>query len=331
MNPDISVIGDLRSWWVNEGDRNLGAEVHEVETSFISVIDPYARADVFISIHNEGAAPGHPLDDEHEGGFAFELEEAYLTTLSLPFKLQAKAGKFRNTFGKINRIHPHQLPFIDLPAPYVNFFGPEGLNDQGASVSWLLPNRKFYQELNVEFTMGPDNPSFSTSQSNKYLYTGHLKNFWDLTENATFELGFSGVAGPNDLDRTTVIGGVNMTYVWKPLRLNAYKSFRLQLEALISDRNLPSGASVTATALYAGVMYQLSRRWHVIGRFDYADLPDDGTWNQTGFSGFLGWYATEFQKIEFGLKTVDGPKLERTYSVLARLVFVIGTHGAHEY
>lgn len=320
LNPDISLIGDLRTWWQSEGDRNVDMEVHEVETALRSVVDPYARADVYLSM-------GH-----NNGEFAFEVEEAYVTSLALPYRLQARAGKFRSTFGRINRIHPHALPFLDVPAVYANFLGEEGLNDQGISLSWLLPNSSFFQELTVEATRGPaDNESFAISEGNRLLYTGHLKNFWDLTENATFELGLSGVIGPNDFDETTTLGGVDLTYKWKPLRQNTYRSLTLQAEGIVSDRSLPDGSSITSSGFYALVMYQLSQRWHGVLRYDFSDRPDDNAWNETGLAGFLGWYATEFQKIEFGLKTATGDHFDRTYQALARLVFVIGSHGAHQY
>ena len=77
--------------------------------------------------------------------------------------------------------------------------------------------------------------------------------------------------------------------------------------------------------------YQLTRRSFLVGRFDHADLPDDASWDENAVSTTLGWYLTEFQKLELGLKTSWGPEIDQTYQALVRLVFVIGTHGAHEY
>ena len=318
-NPDISVIGDARAWYISEGPRNVDAEVHEVEIAFRSVVDPFARADIYVAIAHEN------------GAFEFELEEAFLTTLSLPFLLQLRAGKFRSTLGKINRIHPHALPFIDTPAVYANFFGEEGLNDQGASLSWLVPNPSFFQELTVEVTRGPgESESFAFNEGNKLLYTGHLKNFWDLSDDATLELGLSGIAGPNEDDRTSWLGGVDVTYKWKPLQFNAYRSLTLQAEAFVSRKETDE-AAISAWGMYALANYQLARRWFLVGRFDHADLPDDAAWNENAVSTTLGWYLTEFQKLELGLKTSWGPAFDQTYQALVRLVFVIGTHGAHEY
>jgi len=318
-NPDISVIGDARAWYISEGPRNVDAEMHEVEIAFRSVVDPFARADVYVAIAHE------------DGAFEFELEEAFLTTLSLPFLLQLRVGKFRSTLGKINRIHPHALPFIDTPAVYANFFGEEGLNDQGASLSWLVPNPSFFQELIVEVTRGPgESESFAFNEGNKLLYTGHLKNFWDLSEDATLELGLSGIAGPNEDDRTSWLGGVDVTYKWKPLQFNTYRSLTLQAEAFVSRKETDE-AAITAWGMYALLNYQLTRRSFLVGRFDHADLPDDASWNENAVSTTLGWYLTEFQKLELGLKTSWGPEMDQTYQALVRLVFVIGTHGAHEY
>ncbi len=140
-------------------ERNFNAGINEAELSFQSVVDPYARADFFFTVGK----------DTDTGKFSLDLEEGYITTLSLPAHLQLKAGKFKSAMGRINPVHPHALPFISLPNAYENYFG-EGINDEGVSLSWLIPNSLFYQELVVQLTDGPiDNPSFSRSVGNTYL------------------------------------------------------------------------------------------------------------------------------------------------------------------
>ncbi|HET6569502.1 MAG TPA: hypothetical protein VFG50_16155 [Rhodothermales bacterium] len=319
-NPRISVIGDLRAWYTSEGERNVDAELHEAELSFQSVVDPYARADVFVAA------------DHGPGGFHFDLEEAYLTTLSLPHQLQLKGGKFRSTVGKINRIHPHALPFIDMPLVYLNYFGEEGLNDEGIELSWLVPNPAFFQEFTFEISRGPgEGESFVYSGDNRLLYTSHLRNFWDLTPNSTLEVGLTGIAGPNPNDRSTLMGGLDVTYKWKPVQFNTYHSLTLQSEAFLSDAGQIPGASTTTFGMYALATYQLARRWFLTGRFDQSDVPDDASWNEYGASATLGWHLTEFQKIELGGRTLWGDGIDRSSQALARVIFVIGAHGAHEY
>src|SRR5690606_27420537 len=54
----------------------------------------------------------------HLQKFAFEIEEAYISTRSLPFSLQAKAGRFFSSFGRLNSVHHHYWHFADQPIVY---------------------------------------------------------------------------------------------------------------------------------------------------------------------------------------------------------------------
>ena len=322
-NPNMSVIGDFRALYQSPARRHVDAEFKEAEIALQSVVDPYARAEFFLSIAR----------DPTTGKFGIDLEEGYLTTMDLPANLQLKAGKFRSTFGKINNIHPHALPFIDVPNVYANYLGEEGLNDEGLSLSWLVPNPlEFYQELTFEATRGPtESPSFALSPVDRFLYLGHLKNFWDLTDNATLELGVSGVAGPNDAGFSTVLGGVDLTYKWKPLQFNTYQSIVLQAEALWSDRKVTQNKKVKSWGMYGLATYQLSKRWFLTGRFDYSNKPGSALFVERAYSGTLGWFATEFQKVELEFKTTSSNAFNNIYQLVLRSVFVIGAHGAHAY
>jgi hypothetical protein len=327
-NPDISVIGDFRGSYQSNATRNFDAELHETEISLQSVVDPYARADFFISLSRNPEA----------GEFGAEVEEGYLTTLSLPAHLQLKAGKFKQSFGKINSLHPHALSFVDMPNPFVKFFGEEGLNDEGLQLSWLLPNHSFFQELTVEVTDGPrENPSFVRSSINHFVTLAHLKNFWDLSDNATLEFGLSGVSGENFTGNTTNIGGIDLTYKWKPVRMNTYKSFTFQNEFYLSNMHFDD-AAVNSIGWYSLINVQVAKRWFVTGRYDYTNAPASAQYVEQAASATLGWYATEFQKIElegkatFANQLVEENNFEKNFAqAFLRWIFVIGTHGAHQY
>src|SRR5690348_4285520 len=81
FNPDIGVIGDFRGEYISVGNRNLDAYLKETEISLQSVVDPYVRADFFVSLSR------NPQTRE----YGAEVEEGYLTTLSLPARLQLRA------------------------------------------------------------------------------------------------------------------------------------------------------------------------------------------------------------------------------------------------
>ena len=319
-NPDIGLVGDFQAAYDSRGKRNVDAYLNETEMSVQSVVDPYIRADFFISFSRDAIT----------GKYGVNVEEGYLTTLALPFGLQLKAGKFKEAVGKVNPVHAHALPFIDLPNAFVNYFG-DGLNDEGASLSWLLPNKKFYQELTVQATSGMnESPTFKRGENNRFIYLGHLKNFFSLTDNATLELGLTGITGPNDSSAITNMGAFDLTYKWKPVKLNTYHSLAWQNEFFYNNAKYAVGAH-NSYGLYSMLEYQVAKRWFVTGRYDYAQKPYDNRIVEQAYSVTAGWLATEFQKIEFEIKNTN-VNVQSSYSqAWLRWIFVLGAHGAHQY
>lgn len=117
FNPDIAVIGDvLGASGPNAVSPDPALALHESEVSFQAVVDPYARADFFLSFGEEGV----------------NIEEGFLTLTSLPGGLLTKVGKMRAAFGKVNGLHNHMLPWADRPLVVTNLLGGEdGINDAG--------------------------------------------------------------------------------------------------------------------------------------------------------------------------------------------------------
>ena len=322
FNPDIGVIGDFRGSYISKGQKNFDLYLNETEVSLQAAVDPYARADFFLSFSR----------DPETGKYGVEVEEGYLTTLSLPARLQLKVGKFRNAVGRLNTVHPHALPFIDMPNAYVNFFGEEGLNDEGVSVSWLLPTKAFYQELLFQVTSGySESPAFTRSEGNRLLYVSHLKNFFTLNDDNTLELGLTGISGPNDSARVSNMAAVDLTYKWKPVKLNTYHSLTWQSEFYFNHANLMDNYSMNSFGMYSFIQYQLAKRWFLTGRYDYGQKPYNKNLKENAFSLTAGWYATEFSKLEFETKTTDDNIDKRYYQAWLRWIFVIGAHGAHQY
>ncbi|MEO8149988.1 MAG: hypothetical protein ABI723_20280 [Bacteroidia bacterium] len=320
-NPNMSVIGDFRTNYISNKDRHFDANLNETEFSFQATVDPYAKADFFYSVGR----------DAETGKFSGEIEEGYITTLSLPAHLQLKAGKFKSDVGRINPVHAHALPFVDMPNAYTNYFG-DGLNDEGFSLSWLVPNGVFYQELTGEITSGPrESPSFEHSAKDQYLSLLHLKNFWDLNRNTTLEFGVTGINGENDSTFTTNMLTGDLTIKWKPLQMNTYKSITWQSELYYSNGKQNVNTTVNSIGFYTFLNAQIARRWFACARYDYSNLPYNNDYMQQAYSLTFGWYATEFQKLEFEGKTTASNIENRNYEVMFRWIFVIGSHGAHMY
>ncbi|MDP9230734.1 MAG: hypothetical protein M3O67_08690, partial [Bacteroidota bacterium] len=49
FNPDMGVIGDFQGSYISRGKKNFDAYLNETEVSLQAAVDPYIRADFFIS------------------------------------------------------------------------------------------------------------------------------------------------------------------------------------------------------------------------------------------------------------------------------------------
>jgi hypothetical protein len=323
-NPDISAIGDFRSSYTSVGPRKVDIYMNELELQVSSVVDPYARANFIYTFGK----------DLTTGEITPNLEIATLTSVSLPYQLQLMLGKFKPTFGKVNIVHPHAFSFIDFPKVNANFFDPEGMYLEGASLSWLVPNPyDFFQELTLEVgRIGSEpNASLVRGDNSQLSYVGHLKNFFDLTQNSTLEFGLSGLHGPNRFNYSTSIGGLDLTYKWKPVQYNVLQSFSWQSEILFSSMRLSDANVIERRGAYSLAEYQFAQRWFVGARYDYSEYPDDATRRDIAGSALLRFQPTEFQVLALEYQYTDRNYDRNTNKIIFRIIFGIGTHAAHQY
>ena len=324
LNPDISAIGDFRSSYTSLEKRSLELYLNELEIQLASIVDPYARAEFVMSFGKDLRTGDHDI----------ELEVATLTSLSLPNNLQITLGKFKPQFGKVNILHPHYFSYIDFPRMVTNFFESEGMFMEGISASWLVPNPyDFYQELIVEVGRASSeaNAAVVPGGDNRLLYIGRLKSFFDLTENATLELGFSGLTGPNRFNFSTNIAGIDLTYKWKPLQFNTYKSFTWQSEVLLSGFKLTDSDVIRSYGGYSYTEYQFEKRWFMGLRYDHSGFPDIEKLNEQSGTLLFRFQPTEFQILALQYQYVVRNYDENFSHIALRFIFGIGKHGAHTY
>ena len=166
FNPAIAVIGNfLASVGHNPVQPSPAFQVEESEVSLQAVVDPYARADIFLSFSNTGV----------------EVEEAYATFLTLPWQMQAKGGKFKMQFGKVNTMHLHTLPWVDEPLPIDNILlSPDTWAGEGISLSKVieLPGDTF-SELYFQVVDGSSEPLFAAPSKGDISYDGQYRAFRD--------------------------------------------------------------------------------------------------------------------------------------------------------
>jgi hypothetical protein len=348
--------------------------LREVELSLGARLGPHVRFDGFFGAHRHSHAHHHHAahdahehegeeheseaheEEEHsheeaepEGGplsrgydltrdYKMEAEEAYLTFLGLPADLTARVGKFRAALGWANVQHPHALPWVDYPLVVRHFLGHHNLAGVGAELSGLAPWDRPYTELAYQVFRTSGESCFATEDWNDIVHLVHLKNVFDLTPASTLEVGLSGATGPASGAPGSAHGtleGLDVTYKWRPVGRELYRSFTWRTELLASQKDIAHGAEQHAWGLYTGPEYQFARRWAVGARLDYAQLPDDETLHEKGASAYVTFRPNEYCFWRAGVERTtrnfeeDGAKADT--ALFLQLNFGFGAHRAHKY
>lgn len=322
-NPAISVIGWFQAAAGNDHARTQekAFDLREAELALQSAVDPYAKADFILSF------------SEAEG---VDVEEGYLTWLSLPLGGQAKIGKFRSDFGKFNRTHAGETPFADRPLSTLAFGGEEGLSTTGLSLTALLPTR-FYWDLTANVGTAPasgDNAVWGADSGDDLLYLGRTSAFVDLSEATNVNLGVSYANARADSalrveGEHASLSGADLTLRWKNPRRSIYRSLTAQAE-YTREQGTADGAP-SRDGWFGYAIYQFARRWKLGARYDSTERTTVPGREQ----GVLG--LIQFQPSEFSLLSLQARRIHDTFTdrdgdaVFLKWTFNIGPHGAHPY
>jgi len=344
LNPDISVIGDFLGAAGNGANRGTSSlEMHESEVGFQEVIDPYARADFFISFGEHGV----------------DLEEGYLTFTALPAGLQLKVGKMRAAFGRVNPLHNHVLPWTDRPLVNQDLVnGEDGIDDAGLSLSRILPAPKgIFLEGTAQLFRGDTDGVFQADKRSHVSTVEHLRLYRDLAESTNIDLGGSFARGNSPFGNGwNQLYGADATLRWKPLRRSIYHSFVARSELIWARTVLApvrtaalslSTPIITPFGFYVSGDYQFARRWFLGARFDRSQrgncLPTNpptttscnlslgplALLQDTGGSLLLTYWPSEFSQIRGQLRRTQYGEGLTANELLLQFQFSMGAHGAH--
>jgi hypothetical protein len=361
FNPDMSVILDVTPGWYSNDDGTVksgddpggtGFNVQELELAFQAVVDPYFRADVFLTIPNlEG----------------IEVEEAFLTTTGLPGNLQLRVGIFRADIGRQNTQHLHMQDFSRRPAINPYFLGIDGLRAPGLEINWLVPHLPFYLVLSASaFSVAPAEPdqvlqTFGGGKRWDFTYLGTLRAFFPLAEQHSLYVGLSYAHGKASQATTnnpslplgavgtpipTAFDGVDdhlyggwFYYKWKPVNVaRTWSSVAWQTEYFL--RHIPDAPAAAGVAsqveggLYSQVVVQVARRWYLGARGQLTGIPSgDNVPRQYGAAADVTWGLSEFSRIRlYGEVWIpSGAALKNHGAAFLQFEAAIGAHGAHPF
>ena len=205
-NPDISLIGQVRSDWTNNpaslDSKRPTLYLGETELSADAALNPYATGAVVLSFADESVS----------------VEEAYMKLeQGLPWGLAMKAGKYRAPFGKLNPAHPHAYPFLDAPHvmdPANGLIpGQESYNETALELSELFPGidtwaplLSFDVQQGSSFRNSQDtNAAFANFDSLKartdMSWLAHLANSFMVGDGLAGDLGFSLARGTTNVEK----------------------------------------------------------------------------------------------------------------------------------
>jgi hypothetical protein len=211
-----------------------GFTLQQAELSLAGAVDPYFTGEAHVVFTDS----------------VVELEEAFLTTQSLPYGLQIEAGHFLTEFGRLNPAHPHAWQWIDQPVINSRLLGPDGLRNPGVRLGWLAPLPWFTQlHLGAQDASGETASSFlgegaggghehgheedegdavgigarplverNVHTLDDLLYLARWENGFAFGETVSAKVGASALFGPNATGprgRTRIYGG-DAVVKWRP-------------------------------------------------------------------------------------------------------------------
>lgn len=347
LNPDISVIADITGGWYSDADivrsgddpADTGLNLQEVELAFSAAVDPYFRGDVYLTIPNlEG----------------IEVEEAFLTTTSLPGSLQLRAGMMRAALGRQNTQHLHQQLFTRRPHLNALLLGLDGLRAPALELSWLAP-LPFYllvtaEVLSVGGAEEPDQPlaTFGGGTRKDLTYVGNVRTFVPFTDTTSLLLGVAVATGKTsqlalpaggtatdpvptaDADQRSVLYVADAYLRWRPLNVSqSFMSVAWTTEVML--RQLPSVGRLEG-ALYSQLVWQVARRWFLGVRGEILGLPSGPTLpREYAASTAVTWQLSEFSRVRAHVEGRFPDGADARMVAMLQFEISLGAHGAHPF
>jgi hypothetical protein len=366
VNPDISVIGDVRATLADTPgapDRGrLNLDFHELELAVGGPLNPYARAEIKLSF------------SEAEG---VDIEEAFFVVQQgLPWGLQLKAGKYLVDLGRSNVQHPHQWLWIDRPLMYQELFGEEGDKDTGVNLNTLLPVGR--SALGFSFNLlntggllteeSLDSP-FAPDPVDK-AFSGRVSLFTPLNEHLNLDLGLSALRAQVDpvvlTEATSAMpagGGEMLLADFQPARRfgtvaladlklkwkrDEYSGLNLVVEGLLHQRQVQdliatthsdelvtaaaADRDITSRGLFAAGEWRFLKRWDSGLFYDYSQSATTASQarHATGAYGAFS-LAEETLRISLALRHNVESGSEPWNSGTLQALFSLGPHKPHSF
>jgi hypothetical protein len=345
--------------------------------------DPYARADFFVAFHEGNSAEieegyftllSFPWRLQARGGKLLAnfgrlnmVHSHELPQVDRPLVLESFLGEegLNDTGIEISRVFAPLGLFTEISYGLLNGLGGEhgheedeeekvfiqALDETGAPLSDLNGNPIFREVVLHQ------NEEKTPRTIRNFAHVGRIRFYKDITDAANLELGVSGALHQPQGHEQRKLGGLDLTFRWKPLQQGLYRSFIWRTEGIYSTRDLEEEKDITGAVTaperkldrrgaYTYVEYQAARRWRFGVRADYAEDPEskdesfileDGTIRTVeksitrAVSPYVGFTLSEFNRFRVQYSRNHLPSGEDEDRGFFQWTVVLGPHGAHPF
>lgn len=354
-NPQIGVVldGYYQDGQRNNSEREEGFGLGHTELNMSANIDDkfYGSLTTVIETH----------DDETE----LLLEEAFIETLTMPYGLSIRGGRFLSDFGYLNNQHMHTDSFVERPAAYRTFLGSHYYDD-GVRANIVLPT-DLYVKFGFEALSGSKMSSVDDG-SDVGVYTTTLKLGDDFSESSSWQFGLSYLRNENgkvrefgdhdhghdhdhDHSHGAAVTGSNLygaDFVWKwaPNGNYKYQNFTLAaeymlLDGIVDDKFKNDAESPdTLAGYYVSGVYRFSPSWSAGIRYGEAESYDGHAhgdhmhftaMNDKEADAMVAWDSSHFGTVRAQYSRVENQSKDTDNVFTLQYVMTFGAHGAHAF
>lgn len=299
----------------------------------------------------------------HEGTTKAELEEAWVQTRSLPWGLQARAGRFASQLGYLNEQHPHADDFVERPLMYRAFLGGHW-NDDGLRLNWTAPT-PMYLRLGAEVFRGKRLIEHAEHAASPGVSVLSARMGDDLGASHSWQAGFAFVQNRREADAAghglegghgdeheeehdhghgALYSGKRMqvwdvTWKWAPDGNNSQRQLRVGYErAVVHKPNDFATAADRHVADHLAVVWRFSPTWEVGTRLErlrvaepHGDHFHRARLRQTSL--MLAHKPGHMQTVRLQVAKQTGSEslAAKGHSVQLQYILNWGAHAAHSF
>jgi len=324
LNPAIGMVLDANVSHRSKEGGNFN--FRSAEIGLAASVDPFARMYGFINGTPDGV----------------EIDEAAAVTTSLPWNLTAKGGRFLADFGRFPKVHEHELPFVNEPLSVQRMTGGETQAD-GAEVNYLFPTPFFLRATVGGYNkIGEGNDRLDNTKPrswSRFTYLGRLNTYFDLSDNHSVELGTSHAYTPSvrlpgdSTGGDRFLNGIDVTYRYQPLDSLVYQGLTVGSELFRNSERFAFDDAAKRRQSYGGYSYaelKLNKNWSTGFLFDYAPSISSPGKKTIGYSPFVTWNMSEFNRLRLQFTHADDrvreDKADGGNQVFLQWTTVIGAH-----